>query len=82
LKGKGGLCLHKFCIDAKSGINLVCRGVEDIMKKKDVVKLELKDGEVHFVLRECIVVGEPRECVCLDEAEVKRKRALLLLRGE
>jgi hypothetical protein len=52
------------------------------MKKKDKVKVESKDGEIHFVLREQLVDEELREHVCLEDAEVRRRRMLLLLRGE
>jgi len=58
------------------------------MKKKDIIKVISKDGEIHFVMREHITDDEPRECVCLRDDEVigvlKREasKPLLLLRAE
>jgi hypothetical protein len=58
------------------------------MKKKDIIKVVSEDGEIHFVMREHTSDDEPRECVCLKDAEVidvlKREasKPLLLLRAE
>jgi len=58
------------------------------MKKKDIVKVVSKDGEIHFVLRDHMVEEEPGECVCIRDAEMvsvlKREasKPLLLLRAE
>lgn len=41
------------------------------MKKKNAVKMLSEDGELHFVLREHVADDEPRECVCLEDAEVR-----------
>jgi len=58
------------------------------MKKKEIVKVLSQDGEIHFVLREHMADDEPRERICLEDAEVitvmKREasKPLLLLRSE
>jgi len=58
------------------------------MKKRTIVKVLSQDGEIHFVLREHITDDEPKERLCLEDAEVvtilKREacKPLLLLRAE
>ncbi len=58
------------------------------MKRKNIVKVFSKDGEIHFVFLELSDEDEPTECYCLEDAEVamisKREasKPLLLLRAE
>jgi len=58
------------------------------MKKKEIVKVLSKNGEIHFILQEHITDDEPVDCICIEDPEVvsalKREAAkpLLLLRAE
>ena len=56
--------------------------------KRDIVRVLSKDGEIHFLLREHMVDDEPKECVCIRDAEVasvlkkEASKPLLLLRAD
>lgn len=56
--------------------------------KKDIVKVLSRDGETHFVLRDCAYDGKAAECFRLKVADVRAvlkreaSKPLLLLRAE
>jgi hypothetical protein len=58
------------------------------MKKKEIVKVLSKDGEIHFVFQEDDAGDGCTECICLEDPAVasalKREaaRPLLILRAE